>query len=227
MGNLLEYAESIACKEDRGYIYISTGETGLYEKYGYSFWKMMKDVNGEDSIAVKELATEDKSFTYGIHTTIPGGEGVKTFTVTDNLEPVLEYAEKFGAIIAIEPVWNHIVYDADRALAVLRGMKSPNLRIIFDPVNLLDVENLDRREKVLGNAMDILCEDIAMVHLKDYVLRDGKLVSVAAGTGEMDYTEIMRFLKARKPFIQASLENTNNDNAVQAREFLESVYASV
>jgi ribosomal protein S18 acetylase RimI-like enzyme len=49
MGNLLEYAESIARKEDRGYIYISTGETGLYEKYGYSFWKMMKDVNGEDS----------------------------------------------------------------------------------------------------------------------------------------------------------------------------------
>jgi len=33
----------------RHYIYISTGETGLYEKYGYSFWKMMKDVNGEDS----------------------------------------------------------------------------------------------------------------------------------------------------------------------------------
>ena len=152
-------------------------------------------------------------------------EALRTFMW--NLEPVLEYAEKFGAIIAIEPVWNHIVYDADRALAVLRGMKSPNLRIIFDPVNLLAVENLDRREKVLGNAMDILCEDIAMVHLKDYVLRDGKLVSVAAGTGEMDYKEIMRFLKARKPFIQASLENTNNDNAVQAREFLESVYASV
>ena len=49
MGNLLEHAESIARKEDRGYIYISTGETGLYEKYGYSFWKMMKDMNGEDS----------------------------------------------------------------------------------------------------------------------------------------------------------------------------------
>ena len=30
-------------------IYISTGETGLYEKYGYQFWKIMKDVHGEDS----------------------------------------------------------------------------------------------------------------------------------------------------------------------------------
>ena len=152
-------------------------------------------------------------------------EALRTFMW--NLEPVVEYAERFGTIIAIEPVWNHIVYDVNRALIVLRAIQSPNLRIIFDPVNLLAMENLDRREQVLGEAMDTLCDYIAMVHLKDYVRKDGKLVSVAAGTGEMDYTEIMRFLKARKPFIQASLENTSNDNAVQAREFLENAYDKV
>ena len=152
-------------------------------------------------------------------------EALRTFMW--NLEPVVEHAERYGAIIAIEPVWNHIIYNAERALVVLRAIQSPNLRIIFDPVNLLAMENLDRREQVLGEAMDALCDYIAMVHLKDYVRKDGKLVSVAAGTGEMDYTEIMRFLKARKPFIQASLENTCNENAVQAREFLEEAYASV
>ena len=162
---------------------------------------------------------------YKLDVNTHSAEALRTFMW--NLEPVVECAEKFGAIIAIEPVWNHIVYDADQALIVLRGMKSPNLRIIFDPVNLLAMENLDHRDTVLGDAMDLLCDDIAMVHLKDYVCSDGKLVSVAAGTGEMDYTEIMRFLKARKPFIQASLENTSNDNAVQAREFLENAYASV
>ena len=161
---------------------------------------------------------------YKLDANTHSAEALRTFMW--NLEPVVEYAEKFGTIIAIEPVWNHIVYDAERALVVLRAIQSPNLRIIFDPVNLLAMENVDRREQVLGEAMETLCDYIAMVHLKDYVLRDGKLVSVAAGTGEMDYTEIMRFLKARKPFIQASLENTSNDNAVQAREFLERAYAS-
>ena len=86
---------------------------------------------------------------------------------------------------------------------------------------------MDRRDTVLAAAMDKLCDHIAMVHLKDYVRTENGLVSVAAGTGEMDYTEIMRFLKARKPYIQATLENTSNDNAVQARELLERVYASV
>lgn len=144
-----------------------------------------------------------------------------------NLEPVVDCAEHWGVSLAIEPVWNHIVYDADRARQVLRSIASPNLRIIFDPVNLLCMENADRRDAVIGEAMDKLCNDIAMVHLKDFVRRDGKLVSVAAGTGEMDYTEILRFLKARKPFIQATLENTCNENAVTSRNFIEEIYASV
>ncbi len=148
-------------------------------------------------------------------------------TLMRNLEPVVERAERCGVTLAVEPVLNHIVYNPDRALELIRGIGSRNLRIIFDPVNLLGPENVDDRERVLGEAMDKLCDHIAMVHLKDYVRADGKLVSVAAGTGEMDYTEILRFLKARKPYIQATLENTSNDNAVSSRRFIEELYASV
>ena len=162
---------------------------------------------------------------YKLDANTHGDEALHTFM--KNLEPVAERAEACGVTLAIEPVWNHIVYGPDRALEVLRGIGSPNLRIIFDPVNLLCPENADRREAVIGEAMDKLCEHIAMVHLKDFVRRDGKLVSVAAGTGEMDYTEILRFLKARKPYIQATLENTCNENAVSSREMLERLYASV
>lgn len=49
MGKLLEYAYDLAEKEGHKYIYISTGEVGLYEKYGYTFWKMMTDVYGDES----------------------------------------------------------------------------------------------------------------------------------------------------------------------------------
>ena len=144
-----------------------------------------------------------------------------------NLEPVVEQAERWGVTLAVEPVWNHIVYDADRALEVLRSIASPNLRVIFDPVNLLSAENADRREHVIGEAMDKLCEHIAMVHIKDFLREGSSLKSVAAGTGEMDYTEILRFLKARKPYIQASLENTCNENAVASRRLIEERYASI
>ena len=141
-----------------------------------------------------------------------------------NLETVVTAAEDYGVTLAIEPVWNHIVYNPDRALQVIRSLGSRNLRIIFDPVNLLCMENADDRENVFAEAMDKLGDHIAMVHIKDFVRKDGKLVSVAAGTGEMDYTNILRWLKVHKPYIQVSLENTCNDNAVAARELIERVY---
>ncbi len=48
-GELIRYAEDTARAEGAAYAYISTGWTGLYEKYGYAFFRMMKEMNGEDS----------------------------------------------------------------------------------------------------------------------------------------------------------------------------------
>jgi GNAT superfamily N-acetyltransferase len=50
---LLEFAYATAKSYGARQIYISTGETGLYEKYGYSFYQRMKDMNGEDSRVYK------------------------------------------------------------------------------------------------------------------------------------------------------------------------------
>ena len=49
MGILLEFAYVTAKSDGVRHLYISTGETGLYEKYGYSFYQIMKDMHGEDS----------------------------------------------------------------------------------------------------------------------------------------------------------------------------------
>lgn len=48
-GKLLNYAEKLAKEDEVQSIYISTNHNGLYEKYGYEFFKIMKDMNGEDS----------------------------------------------------------------------------------------------------------------------------------------------------------------------------------
>ena len=79
---------------------------------------------------------------YKLDANTHGDEALHTFM--KNLEPVAERAEACGVTLAIEPVWNHIVYGPDRALELLRGIGSPNLRIIFDPVNLLCPENAGR-----------------------------------------------------------------------------------
>ena len=149
-------------------------------------------------------------------------EALETFI--RGLAPVVERAEKCGVTMAIEPVWKHIVYSPDRAVKVLEAIQSPNLRIIFDPVNLLYPGNLDERDKVIGEAMEKLCDRIAVVHLKDCVLNGDDLKSIAAGTGVMDYREILKFIKARKPYIHTTLENTTDENAVSSRTYLQEIY---
>ena len=148
-------------------------------------------------------------------------------TFIKNLRPVVGYAEKMGVILAIEPVYKHIVYSPERARIVLDTINSPNLQIIFDPVNLLAVDNLSERDRLLARTMDLLGDDIAVVHIKDYKVQGDELVSIAAGTGEMDYTEIMRFIKKRKPYIHVTLENTTPENAEAARKYIQGIYDSI
>ncbi|MGN0387054.1 MAG: sugar phosphate isomerase/epimerase family protein [Lachnospiraceae bacterium] len=145
----------------------------------------------------------------------------------ERLKPVVEYAEKMGVIFAIEPVYKHIVCNPVRAREVLDKIASPNLQIIFDPVNLLDISNYEKREEIFREAMELLGEDIAVLHLKDFQVENGALVSVACGLGEMRYQEILKFVKTKKPYMHATLENTKPDNAVAARQYIQNIYDSI
>ena len=141
------------------------------------------------------------------------------------VEPVVKAAEKLSALLAIEPVYTHIVSTPKRARRVLDAVASPNLRIIFDPVNLLHPDNLSRRDEVIAEAIELLGKEIDIIHIKDYILReDGKMDSVAAGTGEMDFSAILRFAARIKPGIQMTLENTVPENAENARIFVDRAY---
>lgn len=142
-----------------------------------------------------------------------------------NLRPVVSYAEKLGVIIGIEPVCRHIVCNAKRARAVLDAIQSPNLQIIFDPVNLLNESNYQQHEEIIKEFTDVLGPDIATIHAKDFKIVDGKLMSCPCGFGQMKYEYLMSYLKNHKPHIHVLMEDTTPDTAVQARRFLEEAYS--
>ena len=39
-----------------------------------------------------------------------------------------------------------------------------------------------------------------------------------------DYTQIIRFIKEKKPYIHTTLENTTPENAVQAKAYIQKLY---
>ncbi len=145
----------------------------------------------------------------------------------ENLKPIVKYAEQFGVIVAIEPVWKHIVCTIERARKVLDAIDSPNLQIIFDPVNVLYTGNIDRQDEIIEQAFDLLRNEIAVVHCKDFVVEGDELKSIAAGTGGLNYPLLLKKIKQYKPYVHCTLENTVPENAIATRDFMENLYAQV
>ena len=146
----------------------------------------------------------------------------------ENVKKVISYAEHYGVTFAIEPVYKHIIYSPERARRLLDEVASENLRIIFDPVNLLDPDRLEERDEVLHKAMELLSEEIAVIHLKDFIpekREDGSInmKPCGCGLGAMTYDDIIEFAVRKKPFIEATLENTTPDDATQCRNHIEEI----
>ena len=167
-----------------------------------------------------ETGAPNETYTY--EPRCHGEEALQTFIT--NLRPVVKYAEQMGVIVAIEPVWKHIVCNPKRAKQVLQAIDSPNLQIILDPVNLLDISNYKQQKEIVEEALEILDKDIAMVHIKDFIVEENKLVSVGAGLGQMDYTAVMKFIKEKKPYMHVTLENTTPADNIQCKNHILRLY---
>ncbi len=141
-----------------------------------------------------------------------------------NLRPVVKYAEQMGVLVAIEPVVRHIVCNPARARRVLDEIASPNLRIILDPVNLLEIYNYEKQDEIIDEAIELLGKDVAVLHVKDFIIKDDKLVSVPVGQGQCHWERIIPYMKKEKPFMHATLEDTKPDNAVAALEHIKKIY---
>lgn len=141
-----------------------------------------------------------------------------------NLRPVVKYAEQMGVLVAIEPVVRHIVCNSVRARRVLDEIDSPNLRIILDPVNLLEIYNYEKQDEIIDEAMELLGKDVAVLHVKDFIIKDDKLVSVSVGQGQCHWERIIPYMKKEKPFMHATLEDTKPENAVAALAHIKKIY---
>jgi sugar phosphate isomerase/epimerase len=145
-------------------------------------------------------------------------------TFITNLRPVVKYAEQMGVLLAIEPVVRHIVCNPVRARRVLDEIDSPNLRIILDPVNLLEIYNYEKQDEIIDQAIELLGKDVAVLHVKDFVIQDNKLISVPVGQGQCHWDRIIPYMKKEKPYMHATLENTKPENAVEALNYIKGIY---
>lgn len=130
--------------------------------------------------------------------------------VIANLEQIVPAAEKLGVVVAIEPVFGHTICDIDSMLYLINHFKSVNLRVIYDPANLLDPAKESDREDDWAEAVEKLGDYFVCVHLKDYEVIDGRKKYFGATTsGHMDYSHLLK-LAEEKPHLDFILESAKD-----------------
>lgn len=141
--------------------------------------------------------------------------------VVDSLKTVARFAREEGAILAVEPVYTHIISTPERAERMLDEIHSDHVKIILDAVNLLAPENVERADDVIAEAIRRFGDQVMVLHMKDYEPLPDKIRSIACGTGVMNYDRLLSFGKHRR--LPMTLEDTRPDNAEAARLYLEKI----
>jgi L-ribulose-5-phosphate 3-epimerase len=142
----------------------------------------------------------------------PDTEKEETFELLRaSIERLVNVAEKCGSVVAVEAVeGQHTICSVEKMDRLLKRVPSPALRVIWDPVNLIPATGLkESQERFFNEALNAFGDKIAAVHAKDFRMEGGqKKGDLQAGTGELDWTVLLKLLGQKKYGIDIILENT-------------------
>ena len=100
---------------------------------------------------------------------------------------------------------------------------SNNLQVVFDPVNLLSLDNYGEHESVISESLELFGDRIAVIHAKDFGVEQGQFKSTGVGLGKLRYDLVVKFAVEQKPGIGMLLEDPNEQAARESRKFLQEV----
>jgi len=120
-------------------------------------------------------------------------------------------AQRYDATVLFEPFYRHFLASAKRTRVYLEEIGSPRVRLLLDPANLLELNDVDEMFEQLSPWIDCL-------HAKDRKLHVDR--GVAAGQGDLDYRKFVSLAMRYTPQAPLILEYVGPDNYEQALEHL-------
>ncbi|MNE99095.1 hypothetical protein D3C80_1977150 [compost metagenome] len=85
-------------------------------------------------------------------------------------------------------------------------------------------DNYRQQEAVIAEALELLGDRIAVIHLKDFTVEDGKIVIVPVGQGQLHFAPILQYMKYKRPHIQGLLESTTEPFLQDSVDLLHRLY---
>lgn len=145
-------------------------------------------------------------------------------TVIDTFAELADCAAQYGVNIGMEGAAGHCCWCVKQLKRAVDGVGRPNVRVIFDLYNYLDMSNYNNYMDILDEGLETFAGRIAVFHMKDFVVRDGAVKQVAPGRGMFDYPAILAKIKAYDPEAVLVLEGTTGPDIEPSIEFVRSVW---
>lgn len=122
-----------------------------------------------------------------------------------------EIADKHDAKILFEPYFQSFFASAKRVRLFMEELNSPRLRVLLDPANLIELNDLDEMFNQLAPWIDCL-------HAKDRKHHTSR--GVAAGQGDVDYQRFVTLAAKHTPHAPLVLEYVGPNDYQAARAHL-------
>jgi L-ribulose-5-phosphate 3-epimerase len=141
-----------------------------------------------------------------------------------SLWKIMPAAEEQQVLFAIEPVCSHTVNTPECAAEILKSIASPNLKIIFDPVNLLSPEDFASQPRMWDRAFRNFGDQIVAVHMKSVRLSaDGSPVRTDFAHSDVDYGDLFKRLRQLPQDFSVLREDADPADGKTDCEFLKSM----
>lgn len=124
-------------------------------------------------------------------------------------------AEKIGCLVGIEPGVNHPIHNLEITEKLIKEIQSPNLKIILDAANLVTPEST-AITPIIQQALTKFGKQIYAFHLKDYVLKNGRIHGVPVGEGIADLQSALTLIQRTMPAAYTILDETPQDHFMRS-----------
>jgi sugar phosphate isomerase/epimerase len=130
----------------------------------------------------------------------------------ENMSGLCAYAAKKGVLTGIECVSYFPVHSAATLAKFMRAVGGQSTAVIFDPVNLFTAADCHDQREIMRGFVSEHARAIRAAHLKDFTVKDGRLLYKPPFAGEFDADYFLRLLREFDVSCDIILENSDSES---------------
>ena len=144
--------------------------------------------------------------------------------VLESFKKFAKVAEKNGVNMGLEPVYTLTIWNIE-VLKRLLEVNSESFKVIFDPVNLIGLENYKKQDKLIEDIFKYFANKMATVHFKDFKVENNQLVRVSPGKGILNYNLLLKEMK--KYNIKGILDEVPKEDLEFSKKYIENILENI